>query len=245
MEKLAFITGASRGIGLSIAEQFIKAGYQVVGSATSQEGADRLQAHFDQLGEGHLGVCMNQAESDSIQAAVDAIKAQYDKLPDVLVNNAGITRDGLMMRMKASDWNDVINTNLTGVFTLTQLCVKAMMKARFGRVIQIGSVVGRMGNPGQANYCAAKAGIEGFSRSLAKEVASRGITVNTIAPGFIQTDMTAKLSEDQQKAMLAQVPAGRMGHPEDIAHAALFLAGEQAAYINGATLPVNGGLYLF
>ncbi|MEH8028314.1 3-oxoacyl-ACP reductase FabG [Gallibacterium anatis] len=240
MQKIALVTGASRGIGRAIAEELVNKGFTVIGTATSEKGADAIS---DYLGENGKGLVLNVTSLESINALLEQIKQQFGDI-DVLVNNAGITRDNLMMRMKEEDWDIILQTNLSSVFHLSKAVLRSMMKKRFGRIISIGSVVGSMGNPGQANYCAAKAGIIGFSKALAKEVASRGITVNVVAPGFIATDMTDALTEEQKAATLAQVPAGRLGEPKDIAKAVAFLASDDAAYITGETLHVNGGMYM-
>ncbi|KGQ28964.1 3-ketoacyl-ACP reductase [Gallibacterium anatis] len=240
MQKIALVTGASRGIGRAIAEELVNKGFTVIGTATSEKGADAIS---DYLGENGKGLVLNVTSLESINALLEQIKQQFGDI-DVLVNNAGITRDNLMMRMKEEDWDIILQTNLSSVFHLSKAVLRSMMKKRFGRIISIGSVVGSMGNPGQANYCAAKAGIIGFSKALAKEVASRGITVNVVAPGFITTDMTDALTEEQKAATLAQVPAGRLGEPKDIAKAVAFLASDDAAYITGETLHVNGGMYM-
>ena len=240
MQKIALVTGASRGIGRAIAEELVSKGFTVIGTATSEKGADAIS---DYLGENGKGLVLNVTSLESINALLEQIKQQFGDI-DVLVNNAGITRDNLMMRMKEEDWDIILQTNLSSVFHLSKAVLRSMMKKRFGRIISIGSVVGSMGNPGQANYCAAKAGIIGFSNALAKEVASRGITVNVVAPGFIATDMTDALTEEQKAATLAQVPAGRLGEPKDIAKAVAFLASDDAAYITGETLHVNGGMYM-
>ena len=240
MQKIALVTGASRGIGRAIAEELVSKGFTVIGTATSEKGADAIS---DYLGENGKGLVLNVTSLESINALLEQIKQQFGDI-DVLVNNAGITRDNLMMRMKEEDWDIILQTNLSSVFHLSKAVLRSMMKKRFGRIISIGSVVGSMGNPGQANYCAAKACIIGFSKALAKEVASRGITVNVVAPGFIATDMTDALTEEQKAATLAQVPAGRLGEPKDIAKAVAFLASDDAAYITGETLHVNGGMYM-
>ena len=240
MQKIALVTGASRGIGRAIAEELVNKGFTVIGTATSEKGADAIS---DYLGENGKGLVLNVTSLESINALLEQIKQQFGDI-DVRVNNAGITRDNLMMRMKEEDWDIILQTNLSSVFHLSKAVLRSMMKKRFGRIISIGSVVGSMGNPGQANYCAAKAGIIGFSKALAKEVASRGITVNVVAPGFIATDMTDALTEEQKAATLAQVPAGRLGEPKDIAKAVAFLASDDAAYITGETLHVNGGMYM-
>ncbi|KGQ42762.1 3-ketoacyl-ACP reductase [Gallibacterium anatis IPDH697-78] len=240
MQKIALVTGASRGIGKAIAEELVSKGFTVIGTATSEKGADAIS---DYLGKNGKGLVLNVTSLESINALLDQVKQQFGDI-DVLVNNAGITRDNLMMRMKEEDWDIILQTNLSSVFHLSKAVLRSMMKKRFGRIISIGSVVASMGNPGQANYCAAKAGIIGFSKALAKEVASRGITVNVVAPGFIATDMTDALTEEQKAATLAQVPAGRLGEPKDIAKAVAFLASDDAAYITGETLHVNGGMYM-
>lgn len=239
MSKIALVTGATRGIGKAIAEELVAKGYIVIGTATSEKGAESISAY---LGEKGKGLVLNVTDAESIDAVLKQIKETFGDV-DVLVNNAGITRDGLLMRMKDEDWFDIIQTNLTSIFRLSKAVLRPMMK-KGGRIISIGSVVGSMGNPGQANYCAAKAGLVGFSKSLAKEVASRGITVNVVAPGFIATDMTDELNEDQRNAILSQIPAGELGSPQDIAKAVAFLASDDARYINGETIHVNGGLYM-
>ncbi|HDL5670004.1 TPA: 3-oxoacyl-ACP reductase FabG [Mannheimia haemolytica] len=239
MSKIALVTGATRGIGKAIAEELVAKGYIVVGTATSEKGAESISAY---LGENGKGLVLNVADAEAIESVLKQIKETFGDV-DVLVNNAGITRDGLLMRMKDEDWFDIIQTNLTSVYRLSKAVLRPMMK-KGGRIITIGSVVGSMGNPGQTNYCAAKAGLVGFSKSLAKEVASRGITVNVVAPGFIATDMTDELTEDQKNAILSQIPAGELGSPQDIAKAVAFLASDDARYINGETIHVNGGLYM-
>jgi 3-oxoacyl-[acyl-carrier protein] reductase len=237
--KVALVTGASRGIGKAIATQLKSLGATVIGTATSENGAEKISEY---LGEGH-GLVLNVTDNDSIEALFAVIKEKFSHV-DILVNNAGITRDNLMMRMKEEEWNDIINTNLTSVFKLSKAVLRAMMKNRSGRIINIGSVVGTMGNAGQVNYATAKAGLLGFTKSLAREVASRGITVNTVAPGFIDTDMTQTLTDEQKEGIFAQVPANRLGKPEEIANAVAFLASDAAAYITGETLHVNGGMYM-
>lgn len=239
MSKIALVTGATRGIGKAIAEELVAKGYTVVGTATSEKGAESISAY---LGKNGKGLVLNVADAESIESVLKGIKETFGDV-DVLVNNAGITRDGLLMRMKDDDWFDIIQTNLTSVYRLSKAVLRPMMK-KGGRIISIGSVVGSMGNPGQTNYCAAKAGLVGFSKSLAKEVASRGITVNVVAPGFIATDMTDELNEEQRNAILSQIPAGELGSPQDIAKTVAFLASDDARYINGETIHVNGGLYM-
>ncbi|WP_233095579.1 MULTISPECIES: 3-oxoacyl-ACP reductase FabG [Shewanella] len=238
--KVALVTGASRGIGRAIAETLVEAGAVVVGTATSEKGAAAIQEY---LGDKGFGLVLNVTDSQSITDLFASIKEKAGDV-DILVNNAGITRDNLLMRMKDDEWQDIIDTNLTSLFRLSKPVMRTMMKKRFGRIINIGSVVGTMGNAGQVNYSAAKAGLIGFTKSLAREVASRQITVNAIAPGFIQTDMTDELTEDQQKAIMSQVPMERLGQAQEIANAVLFLASDSAAYITGETLHVNGGMYM-
>ncbi len=238
--QVALVTGASRGIGKAIALNLVKAGATVIGTATSEKGAAAIS---DYLGENGKGLALNVTDNDSISALFEQIKADFGDI-DILVNNAGITRDNLMMRMKEEEWDDILTTNLTSVFKLSKAVLRAMMKKRSGRIVNIGSVVGSTGNPGQANYCAAKAGLIGFTKALAKEVASRGITVNSVAPGFIDTDMTKELSDDQKNTIFAQIPAGRLGQPEEIAAAVSFLTSKEAAYITGETIHVNGGMYM-
>ncbi|MCX8955773.1 3-oxoacyl-ACP reductase FabG [Erwinia psidii] len=238
--KVALVTGASRGIGRAIAETLVARGAVVVGTATSQSGADAISSY---LGSNGKGLLLNVTDSTSIDSVLENIRAEFGEV-DILVNNAGITRDNLLMRMKDDEWQDILDTNLTSVFRLSKAVLRAMMKKRAGRIITIGSVVGAMGNAGQANYAAAKAGLIGFSKSLAREIASRGITVNVVAPGFIETDMTRALSEDQRTGILAEVPAGRLGGAQEIASAVAFLASDEAAYITGETLHVNGGMYM-
>ncbi len=237
--KVALVTGASRGIGKAIASQLKNLGATVIGTATSQSGADKIS---DYLGEGK-GQVLNVTEVESINALFEFIKKSQGGI-DILVNNAGITRDNLMMRMKDEEWDDIIDTNLSSVFRISKAALRPMMKKRFGRIINIGSVVGTMGNAGQVNYSAAKAGLLGFTKSLAREVASRGITVNTVAPGFIDTDMTKTLTDEQKEGIFSQVPANRLGKPEEIASTVAFLASDAAAYITGETIHVNGGMYM-
>ncbi|MGI2260763.1 3-oxoacyl-ACP reductase FabG [Shewanella sp. GXUN23E] len=238
--KVALVTGASRGIGKAIATTLAQAGATVVGTATSEKGAAAISEY---LGEQGFGLVLNVTCSDSVAQMYADIKARAGDV-DILVNNAGITKDNLFMRMKDEEWTDIIDTNLTSLFRLSKPVMRSMMKKRFGRIINIGSVVGSMGNPGQVNYCAAKAGLVGFTKSLAKEVASRQITVNAIAPGFIQTDMTDELTAEQQQAIMSQVPMERLGQAQEIANAVVFLASDTAAYITGETLHVNGGMYM-
>ena len=238
--KIALVTGATRGIGRAVAEELASKGAFVIGTATSEKGAGSISAY---LGEKGRGLVLNVADQASIDAVLEYIKQEFGDI-DILVNNAGITRDNLLMRMKDEEWFDILQTNLSSVYHLSKAMLRSMMKKRFGRIINIGSVVGSSGNPGQSNYCAAKAGLIGFSKALAKEVASRGITVNVVAPGFIATDMTEVLSEELKNNLLTQIPAGRLGEPKDIAKAVAFLASDDAAYINGTTLHVNGGMYM-
>jgi 3-oxoacyl-[acyl-carrier protein] reductase len=238
--KVALVTGASRGIGKAIAETLVAAGAYVFGTATSASGADAISAY---LGDKGQGLVLNVTDNASVDAAFEAIKAARGDV-DILINNAGITRDNLLMRMKDEEWDEVIDTNLTSVYKLSKAVLRAMMKKRAGRIISIGSVVGTMGNGGQANYAAAKAGLVGFTKSLAREIASRGITVNAIAPGFIETDMTRALDNTQRDGILAQVPMNRLGHVDEIASAVLFLASDMAGYVTGETLHVNGGMYM-
>ncbi|MDH3621141.1 MAG: 3-oxoacyl-ACP reductase FabG [Gammaproteobacteria bacterium] len=238
--EIALVTGASRGIGASIAAALAAAGATVVGTATSQGGADAIT---EALAGNGRGIVLNVADAESVQAAIKDVQAN-EGAPSILVNNAGITRDNLLMRMKQEEWDDVIATNLTGLYAMSKACLRGMMKAKGGRIINIASVVAVMGNPGQANYAATKAGMVGFSKSLAKEIGSRGITVNVVAPGFIDTDMTRDLPEENRNAMLDQVPLGRLGAGADIANAVLFLASAGGAYITGETLHVNGGMVM-
>jgi 3-oxoacyl-[acyl-carrier protein] reductase len=238
--EIALVTGASRGIGAAIAGALAAAGATVIGTATSEGGADAIGKA---LGGNGRGIVLNIADDASVEAALKDIQAN-EGAPTILVNNAGITRDNLLMRMKPEEWDEVIATNLTGVYRLSKGCLRGMMKAKKGRIINIASVIGVMGNAGQSNYAAAKAGIIGFSKSLAREIGSRNITVNVVAPGFIDTDMTRVLADEQRGAMLTQVPLGRLGESEDIANAVLFLASAAAAYVTGETLHVNGGMLM-
>ncbi|WP_304164543.1 3-oxoacyl-ACP reductase FabG [Lonsdalea britannica] len=238
--KIVLVTGASRGIGRAIAESLVARGAKVMGTATSEKGAADISAW---LGENGKGYVLNVADMSSIEATLASIKSEFGDI-DILVNNAGITRDNLLIRMKDEEWQDVLDTNLRSVFRLSKAVLRSMMKKRFGRIITIGSVVGTSGNPGQSNYSAAKAGLVGFSKSLAQEVASRGVTVNVVAPGFIETDMTRALTDEQRAGILAGVPAGRLGDAKEIASAVTFLASEEAGYITGETLHVNGGMYM-
>jgi len=242
-DQVALVTGASRGIGRAIALELGRRGANVVGTATTDQGAARITAGFAEHGVNGRGLTLNVTESDS----VDAVLKQVDTMlgaPAILVNNAAITRDNLLLRMKAEEWNDILETNLTSVFRMSKGVLRGMMKARYGRIITIGSVVGETGNAGQSNYAAAKAGLGGFTRSLAREVGSRGVTVNLVCPGFIDTDMTAALPEPQRQALIAQIPLGRLGSTEDVAAAVAFLASAEGGYITGTTIDVNGGMYM-
>lgn len=241
--KVAFVTGASRGIGKAIALDLAAQGATVIGTATSEKGAEAISAYLTEAGALGAGKCLNVTNAEAITEVLAAITKEFG-VPTILVNNAGITRDNLLMRMKDDEWDDIIQTNLSSVYRMSKACLRGMMKAKGGRIINIASVVGVMGNAGQTNYAAAKAGIIGFSKSLAREVGARNITVNTIAPGFIDTDMTKGLPEDQRTALTAQIPLQSLGQPEDIAKAVTFLAGDGGAYITGQTLNVNGGMYM-
>lgn len=242
-KRIALVTGASRGIGKSIALTLGKQGMTVIGTATSDNGAAAIAAYLQDAGIEGTGMCLNVASSESVAEVFASITEKYG-VPLVLVNNAGITRDNLLMRMKNDEWDDVIDTNLNSLFRVCKLVVKGMTKARWGRIINISSVVASSGNAGQTNYAASKAGIEGFSRSLAREIGSRGITVNCVAPGFIDTDMTRALNEKQMETFLTQIPLGRFGQVEEISAAVGFLASESAAYITGETLHINGGMHM-
>ena len=239
--QIALVTGASRGIGQAIADELVKCGAKVIGTATSESGAKAIDERLK--ASGGAGKVLNVTAPNACEEIIDLIVKEYGGI-NILVNNAGITRDNLAMRMKSDEWTDVIDTNLSSVFRLSQAVMRPMMKARGGRIINITSIVGHMGNPGQANYAAAKAGVTGFTKSLAKEIGSRGITVNCVAPGFIDTDMTKGLSEDHKKQLLDHVPLGRLGNPEDIGAAVCFLASKEASYITGETLHVNGGMLM-
>ena len=241
--KIALITGASRGIGQAISLQLGKQGAVVIGTATSVTGAEAISAYLQAAGIQGEGRVLQVTDADSVTSTLDAIQKDHGEI-GILVNNAGITRDNLLMRMKDEEWDDIMQTNLSSVFRLSRGVLRAMMKARYGRIITISSVVGAMGNAGQTNYAAAKAGLIGFSKSLAREVGSRNITVNCVSPGFIDTDMTRALPDAQRDALLAHIPLGRLGKVEDIGHAVAFLASAQAAYITGANLHVNGGMYM-
>ena len=241
--EIALVTGASRGIGRAIALELARAGATVIGTATSAGGAENIGAYFAESGVKGKGMVLDVTDQASVEQVAEAIQTEYG-VPGILVNNAGITRDNLLMRMKEDECDEIIDTNLTSVFRLSKACLRGMMKARTGRIISIASVVGAIGNPGQANYAAAKAGIIGFTKALAREVASRGVTVNAVAPGFIDTDMTRGLPAEQKQGLLQQIPLQRLGQAEEIAAAVVFLASPQAAYITGHTLHVNGGMYM-
>ena len=241
--KVALVTGASRGIGKAIALDLGKSGAIVVGTATTEGGAERISGYFKEAGIQGCGMVLNVSASESCTEVVKAVVDQYGA-PTILVNNAGITRDNILMRMKDGEWDDVVNTNLSSIFRMSKAVLRGMTKARWGRIINISSVVGSMGNQGQANYAAAKAGVEGFSRSLAKEIGSRNISVNTVAPGFIDTDMTKDLPEEHREFLQAQVPMARLGQPEEISGVVAFLASDAAGYITGETIHVNGGMYM-
>ncbi|MGB1272621.1 MAG: 3-oxoacyl-ACP reductase FabG [Luminiphilus sp.] len=239
--RVALVTGATRGIGKAIAQELAEAGHTVVGTATSDAGADTISTHLAEWGG--MGIRLDVSDSEAVKAAVVMITERYGA-PTILVNNAGITRDNLMMRMKDDEWADVIGTNLSPLFTVSKACLRGMTKARWGRIVNISSVVAQMGNAGQANYAASKAGAEGMSRAMAKELGSRAVTVNCVAPGFIDTDMTKVLTDDQRSLMLGQIPLGRLGEPEEIAKVVAFLASDSGAYITGETIHVNGGMYM-
>ncbi len=239
--EIALVTGASRGIGAAIADMLAAQGATVIGTATSESGAKAIGERMAAIG-GH-GRALDVTDAAAVDALIEAVGKEFGAI-SILVNNAGITRDNLLMRMKEEDWDAILSTNLTSVYRTSKAVMRGMMKARKGRIINIASVVGVTGNPGQANYAAAKAGIIAFSKSLAKEIGSRGVTVNVVAPGFIDTDMTKALPEESRNALLGQIALGHLGKPEDIAHAVAFLAGPSANYITGETLHVNGGMYM-
>lgn len=241
--QVALVTGASRGIGKAILHALAAQGLEVVGTATTPAGAQGIEAELKKARLNGTGLQLNVSQADSVSAVLEEVKARHSP-PSILVNNAGITRDNLLVRMKDEEWDAVISTNLSSIYRLTRACLRDMMKMRHGRIISIASVAAMSGNAGQSNYTASKAGVIGFTKSLAREVASRGITVNVVAPGFIETDMTAELNESQRTQAVAQIPAGHMGTPEDIAHAVSFLISPDAAYITGETIHVNGGLYM-
>jgi 3-oxoacyl-[acyl-carrier protein] reductase len=241
--KVALVTGASRGIGKAIATALGQQGCIVIGTATSDNGAASISAYLADAGIKGKGLCLNVNDAAGVEAAIKMIGEEFGA-PTILVNNAGITKDNLMMRMKDDEWDDVIATNLTSAFRLSKACMRGMTKARWGRIINISSVVGRMGNAGQANYAATKAGVEGFTRALAKELGSRAVTVNAVAPGFIDTDMTKDLADEHKTAMLGAIPLNRLGQPEEIAAVVAFLASAGGAYITGETIHVNGGMYM-
>ena len=240
---IALVTGASRGIGRAIATTLGKLGYTVIGTATTEAGAESISAYLAEHQFKGKGFCVDVSSDESVTSALATIQEEFGA-PTELVNNAGITRDNLLMRMKAAEWNAVIDTNLGSMYRVTKACIKAMTKARWGRIVNVSSVVGSSGNAGQTNYSASKAGIEGFTRSLAKEIGSRGITVNAVAPGFIDTDMTRELPAQQTDALLAQIPLGRLGQPDEIAAVVGFLVSESGGYITGETVHVNGGMYM-
>ncbi|MCP3906794.1 MAG: 3-oxoacyl-ACP reductase FabG [Oceanicoccus sp.] len=242
-DKVALVTGASRGIGQAIAKQLGADGFTVVGTATTESGAEKISAYMTEAGVAGEGMMLNVSDADSVASVLKAIADKY-AAPTVLVNNAGITGDNLLMRMKEDEWDNVMATNLTSIFRLSKACVRGMSKARWGRIINISSVVGSMGNAGQSNYAATKAGMEGFSRSLAKELGARSITVNSVAPGFIDTDMTKELPDENKNLMLSQIPLSRLGQPEEIAGVVGFLASDAGGYITGETIHVNGGMYM-
>jgi 3-oxoacyl-[acyl-carrier protein] reductase len=241
--KIALVTGASRGIGRAIAIAVGELGYLVVGTATSQAGADAITAHFSEVGIEGVGMMLNVSDTASVDAVVKSINEQFGA-PSVLINNAGITKDNIMLRMKEEEWYDVIDTNLNSLYRLSKACLRGMTKARWGRIVNVSSVVGAMGNAGQTNYAASKAGMDGFTRALAREIGSRAITVNGVAPGFIDTDMTKKLGDEQRNALKAQIPLQRLGSPEEIAGVVAFLVSDAAAYVTGETIHVNGGMYM-
>lgn len=242
-DKVALVTGATRGIGKAIADALGKMGATVIGTATSEAGASAISARLQADGFKGCGMVLNVTDGASVELVVKSISEQFGSI-DILVNNAGITKDNILMRMKDDEWDDVVATNLTSVYKLSKACLRGMTKARWGRIINISSVVGEMGNAGQCNYAATKAGVAGFARALAREIGSRNITVNTVAPGFIDTDMTHVLPEEQKQVLLGQIPLARLGKPEEIAAVVAFLASEPAGYITGETIHVNGGMYM-
>ncbi|WP_444886363.1 3-oxoacyl-ACP reductase FabG [Microbulbifer sp. JMSA008] len=241
--KVALVTGASRGIGAAIADMLGSQGAVVIGTATSVGGAEKISARFAEQGFNGAGMVLDVTSAESIAGLLEVVKNDF-AAPTILVNNAGITKDNLLMRMKDDEWDSVIETNLSAVYRMTKACLRDMTRARWGRIINISSVVGSMGNAGQSNYAATKAGVAGFARSLAAEIGSRGITVNTVAPGFIDTDMTKVLPEAQREALLGKIPLGRLGQPEEIASVVAFLASDAGAYVTGETIHVNGGMYM-
>lgn len=242
-QRVALVTGASRGIGKAIAERLCESGFIVVGTATTQGGAESITTYLNAAGNSGCGMKLNVGDGSDVTDTIKTITGNFSA-PTVLINNAGITRDNLLMRMKTDEWDDVINTNLSALYRVSKACMRGMTKARWGRIVNITSVVGSMGNAGQSNYAATKSGAEGFSRALAKELGSRSITVNCVAPGFIDTDMTKELTEDQKNLMLAQIPLGRLGEPKEIAALVGFLCGDDASYITGETMHINGGMYM-
>ncbi|MFB3059330.1 MAG: 3-oxoacyl-ACP reductase FabG [Gammaproteobacteria bacterium] len=242
-DQIALVTGASRGIGQAIAHALGKQGATVIGTATTEAGAKNISASLEAASIKGRGMVLNVADTESTSQCLKQVIDEFGA-PDILVNNAGITRDGLLMMMKDDQWDEIINTNLNSIFRMSKAVIRPMMKKRTGRIINISSVVGATGNPGQTNYAAAKAGLVGFSKSLAREIGSRNITVNTVAPGFIDTDMTRELSQQQKDSLTSQIPLGRLGRPDEIAAAVLFLASPSAAYITGETIHVNGGMYM-
>lgn len=242
-EKIALITGASRGIGKAIALTLGRLGIRIAGTSTTEDGANSISKYLNQTGIEGRGYVLDVAEDESVTSCVSKVVKEFGH-PLIVVNNAGITRDNLLLRMKSSEWADVINTNLSSLYRINKIAIKGMTKARWGRIINISSVVGASGNAGQTNYSASKAGAEGFARSLAQEIGSRGITVNSVAPGFIQTDMTGMLSEAQVKDLLNKIPLKRLGQPEEVAEVVAFLVSESAGYITGETIHVNGGMHM-
>lgn len=242
-QKVALVTGASRGIGRAIAEVLGQAGHIVIGTATTESGADAISAYVKDGDISGTGVVLNVTDAEQVTDVLAGISKQFGA-PCIVVNNAGITRDNIMLRMKADEWDDVVDTNLTAAFRVVRACIRGMTKARWGRIVNISSVVGSMGNAGQANYAATKAGIEGFSRAIARELGSRSITANTVAPGFIDTDMTNVLPDEQKEALQAQIPLGRLGTPGEIAAVVGFLVSDAGGYITGETIHVNGGMYM-
>lgn len=241
--KVALVTGATRGIGKAIAENLAAQGAVVIGTATSEKGAGAISEYLAASGNKGTGLVLNVADAESVETVLKSVQADYGTI-EILINNAGITRDNLMMRMKDDEWNDVLNTNLTSVYRLVKGCLRGMTKARWGRIVSVSSVVASMGNAGQANYAAAKAGMEGFTRALAREVGSRNISVNCVAPGFIDTDMTSGLPEDHKANLQAQIPMNRLGKPEEIAAVVGFLCSDAAGYVTGESIQVNGGMYM-